>query len=260
MLYRSNDILSYFATAGNVGLVEVFGIATTGFLLLYFTFAIAAWAVTRRVLLPMGIGDVVERHPIRKGQIAKEIRRSLVSIAIFGGYGVLTFEAWCKGFVAINFGASWLKIGAEVAMLVIWNEVHFYTMHRSLHTPWLFRKVHRIHHESAVPTPFSTYSFHWIESMLLGSVMLLPMFIYRFSAPALLALPIISILLNTIGHSNYNLFANHPRMRSASVEHTAHHIRVNGNFGFYLPFFDRWARTALSRKPEHRTAIGHTAK
>jgi lathosterol oxidase len=260
MLHHGNDVLIQFAAAGTAGLFTVFGIAMAGFLILYFSFAIAAWIVVHRVLIPLRIGNVIEQHAIRKGQIAREIRHSLISIAIFGAYGALTLEAWRIGVVTIVFEPSWRKLGMDVMILLIWNEVHFYVMHRLLHTRWLFRNVHRIHHESAVPTPFSTYSFHWVESILLGSVMILPMLVHPFSAAALLALPIVSILLNTIGHWNYNLFASHAALRSASVEHAAHHIRINGNFGFYLPFFDRWVGTALPYKIEQRPATGRSAK
>lgn len=255
-MLHSNDTLAYFAHTGRMGLLEAFGISIAGFLLLYFSFAIGGWALTRCILLPLGIGDIVEPHGLRKGQIAKEIRHSLISIVIFGAYGALTFEAWRYGLVTIEFEASWPRIVTDIAILVVWNEIHFYTMHRLLHTRWLFRNVHRVHHESAVPTTFSTYSFHWIESILLGSVMILAMLVRPFSAAALLALPIISLLLNTIGHWNYDLFAYCAGMRSASVEHTEHHLRVNGNFGFYMPFFDRWAGTALPR----RSGIGRSTK
>lgn len=259
-MLHSNHILANFAQAGKIGLLEAFGISTAGFLLLYFSFAVGAWAFTRRILLPLRIGDIVERRGLRKGQIAEEMRHSLVSIVIFGAYGALTFEAWRYGFVTIDFDASWPRIVTDTAILVVWNEIHFYATHRLLHTRWLFRNVHRVHHESAVPTAFSTYSFHWIESILLGSVMILAMLVHPFSALALLALPIISLLLNTIGHWNYDLFANRAGIRSASVEHTAHHIRVDGNFGFYLPFFDRWAGTVLPHKSALRPGVGRSTK
>ena len=98
-----------------------------------------------------------------------------------------------------------------------------------------------------VPTPFSTYSFHWMEAILLGSVMILPMLFYTFSTAALLALPVMSIAFNTVGHCNYNVFAKYPSIHSASLEHSMHHLRVSGNYGFYLPFLDAWARTTLRR-------------
>ena len=189
----------------------------------------------------------MDKRPLRNGQIGWEIRRSLISILVFSVYGLLTFLAWRNGIVRVEFQPSWYKVAGDVAFLVVWNEVHFYCMHRLLHTRWLYRHVHRIHHESVIPTPFSTYSFHWLEAVLLGSVMILPMFFFKFSGAALLALPVMSIALNTIGHCNYNVFAKYPSIHSASLEHSMHHLRVGGNYGFYLPLLDVWARTTLRK-------------
>jgi len=247
MSRNNQTIRALAAAAGFEGLIIVFAGAVAGFLLLYFGSAIIAWFLTRTLLASIRIGATVDRRPLRSGQIGREIRRSLDSILIFGVYGLMTFVAWRSGIVTIEFHPSWLKLAGDLAFLLAWNEVHFYCMHRLLHTPWLYRHVHRIHHESLIPTPFSTYSFHWLEAVLLGSVMILPMLFYSFSAGALLALPLMSIVLNSIGHCNYNVFANHPSIYSASLNHSAHHQRVAGNYGFYLPFLDRWAKTTFWR-------------
>lgn len=236
------------ATGFEGALLAFFG-AALGFLMLYFGSAGANWFLTRRLLPRLGIGGIVDRRPLRDGQIGREISRSMVSILIFGAYGVVTFGAWRSGIVKIDFTAKWGQIAGDIAILLVWNELHFYGMHRLLHTRWLYRHVHRVHHESVVPTPFSTYSFHWVEAALLGSVMILPMLLFHFNVIALLALPVLSVAFNSIGHANYNVFAKHPEMHSASREHSMHHLRVSGNYGFYLPFLDQWARTRLRGAP-----------
>jgi sterol desaturase/sphingolipid hydroxylase (fatty acid hydroxylase superfamily) len=222
----------------------VFGAAFVSFATLYIIFAGGGWWLSRSLLPAWKIGAVVDPRPLREGQIAKEAWRSLVSIATFGGYGVLTVEIFRAGHVNVAWEPSWLRTGIDIVLLFVWNEAHFFACHRLLHTRWLYQHVHRIHHESVTPTPFSVYSFHWLESLLLGSVMITAMLFGTFSIWALLALPVFSILFNTIGHWNYNLFAGTAR-RSASVEHSHHHLRVAGNYGFYLPFLDRLFRTFL---------------
>ena len=82
-----------------------------------------------------------------------------------------------------------------MAVLLVWNDIHFYANHRLLHTRWL-RRFHAQHHRSLVTTPFSTYSFHPLEAALLGNVILLPMLLHDFSFAALLSLPVMSLLLN----------------------------------------------------------------
>ena len=75
--------------------------------------------------------------------------------------------------------------------------------------------------------------------------MLLATLVYDFHPAALAVLPLASLMLNTIGHWNYDVFAG--RRRSASVEHGRHHRFVAGTYGFYLPTLDRWLGTELPR-------------
>ena len=179
-----------------------------------------------------------------------EIINSLVSIAIFAGYGVLTVYAERNGVIRIDWmpGASTVLI--NLALLTVWNEVHFYTCHRLLHTRWLYRKVHVVHHRSVVPTPFTTYSFHWVEATMLSSVMILMALVWPLDIVSMIVFPGISLIANSIGHMNYAVFPDkdHGELLAACQRHTAHHTRWNGNYGFYWPLLDRWLGTRLERR------------
>src|SRR5690606_7086518 len=130
-----------------------------------------------------------------------------VSILIFGLYGVLTLFAYRTGLVDISFSRpGWLNAGFDMLILVLWYEVHFYLCHRLLHTKFLYKKVHLEHHRSYVSTPFSAFSFHWFEAVLLSSVMILAMFVYTFHVIVLILFPVVSLLFNNFGHMNYDLF------------------------------------------------------
>lgn len=211
--------------------------------LLYAAFAGLGWALFRCLLPALGIGRIIDARPLRDGQIATEIRRSLVSIFVFSCYAPLTEYAYRNGYIRVSWDYQWPLAIAQLALLFVWNEVHFYVSHRLLHTRWLYRHVHRLHHESVIATPFAIYSFHWLEAALLGSVIFLPLFAWPFEFPALCLLPVMSLIFNTIGHSNYDVFAG--TRYSASVEHSQHHHRVAGNYGFYLPWLDNWFGTRL---------------
>ncbi len=232
------------------GPLAVVGTVFVAFLSLYAAFAGLGWWLSRRILPAFKIGAVLDKSPLRKGQIKKEVYRSIRSIAIFAIYGALTVELFRAGIVSVSWDASWTRTSLDILLLFVWNELHFFACHRLLHTRWLYRHVHRIHHESIPPTPFSIFSFHWFEALLLGSVMITAMLLRTFSVWALLALPVFSALFNTIGHWNYNLFAGTNR-RSASAEHGKHHERVTGNYGFYLPYLDRMFQTTL-RQSTHK--------
>ena len=48
-------------------------------------------------------------------------------------------------------------------LIPIWREVHFYAVHRLIHKPVLYRKVHALHHRNVNPGPWSGLSMHPIE-------------------------------------------------------------------------------------------------
>ena len=92
--------------------------------------------------------------------------------------------------------------------------MHFWVNHRLLHTRPL-RRFHLPHHRSVVTTPFSTYSFHPIEALMLGNVIMLPMMLHDFSFWSLASVPLFSLFFNRIGHANYDFFPRCP-MRTGS--------------------------------------------
>ena len=58
--------------------------------------------------------------------------------------------------------AAWVVAG------LLFNDAWFYGWHRTLHHPALFRHVHVVHHRSVDVNPFTSYSFHVVEAVLLG--------------------------------------------------------------------------------------------
>jgi sterol desaturase/sphingolipid hydroxylase (fatty acid hydroxylase superfamily) len=132
----------------------------------------------------------------------------------------------------------------ELPVLYVWNEVHFFVIHRALHWRPLYRGVHIWHHRSVLTTPFSAYSFHPLESFLLGSVMPLALLMHAFSPWALLGLTVMSLILNVSGHLPYEEI--HPRSKlfrhllGHSRYHNRHHREFHTHYAFSLAWLDRW--------------------
>lgn len=223
-------------------------ITAVGFAGIYFGLGGLGWLMAQRVLPRWGVGRVIDERPLRAGQVREEVRWSLVSIAIFGGYGALTLWLGTRGFATLRWELTAGGLLRDLVVLAIWNEVHFYVCHRLLHTRWLFRHVHSVHHRSRVPTPFSTYAFHPVEATLLGSVMVLLQLFYDVSIYGAIFYPLVSLTMNTLGHLNYSVLPGHwwSAPLRASEHHGLHHRKVQGNYGFQLPVLDQVLGTELS--------------
>lgn len=188
------------------------------------------------------------QHNLRKGQIGTEIRQSLLSIFVFSIQAIPLQYLVAHGYARVSFSNPW-ELLWQIPVLFLWNEIHFYLMHALLHRKWLMKKVHFVHHRSKEPTLFSVYSFHWFEAFLLGTVIFLPMILYPFHIFAILSLPVMSIILNLMGHSNHEGPSDKdPEHISRFIfRHSMHHKWSNGNFGFMLPYLDQLFNTKLPK-------------
>lgn len=208
--------------------------------------ALNLW-ITRTLMHSWGHGGRLDPRPLSPGQASRERAQSALSVLLFGAGSVVPWGLLQLSWAELAIRASGWQIAAELCALVIWNEVHFYANHWLLHRPWL-RRFHLLHHRSVVVTPWSTYCFHPVEALMLGNVILLPMLLHDFSVWSLLALPVISIVFNNIGHSNFDFLpdAHHDRWwLNGARRHHLHHACYHGNFGFMFPFMDRLFGTAL---------------
>lgn len=224
---------------------------------LYFGMALLNIAVVT-ILKRLHIGRVLDTRPLAKGQIRRELQYAFSSIVIFGVGLLLPWLMLRATWATVRTDRAIWLIGLEILVLLLWNEVHFYLHHRVLHHRWMFPRFHVQHHRSYVTTPFSTYAFHPVEALLLGSVPLLPMLLHAFSWQALVALPILSMLFNSVGHANYDAFPQRGGrgVLLASRRHHLHHAYFKGNFGFLLGFMDAYFNTALADTPPQAHTVG----
>jgi len=211
------------------------------FLTLYLAFAGAVWGIARHINRP------IELRPLGIRQIRTETLNSLRTILLFGLSIVFVWGAYQIGWIDISSDASVIQILLEMLILVLWNDLHFYFLHRFLHIK--LKKTHVTHHKSVTATPFTAYSMSSLEALLLGSVLPTAMLLHDFAAAALIFLPLWSILINTLSHSNCDFF---PHAKEGSLlgfikHHQTHHSRYHDNFGFFFSQLDTWLGTSRSK-------------
>lgn len=207
------------------------------FLIIYLFFASFTWCIARLVTRP------IESKKIKAAQIRTEILDSLRSILIFGIGLVIPWAMITFNLAAFPEKISVISILNELLILIIWNDIHFYGMHRLLHSQ--FKKIHSAHHLSVTATPFTAYSMSIWEAMRLGSVMPIAMLFHDFSIVSLAFLPIWSIAINTLAHSNCNLFPNASEhsLLGFVKHHQNHHSNYHGNYSFFFTQLDCWFKT-----------------
>ena len=184
--------------------------------------------------------------------LRRELAYSALTVLVFGGVNAVIFGFGWDAYMRIYFHFRdlpawwfWLSIPA---MLVL-HDTFFYWMHRAMHLPWLFGRVHRVHHQSIYPTAFAAYSFHPWEAV--GEALIVTAIIYMIPVHplALLLFQTLSTLYNAYGHSGREFYpegvADHGlgRWLNTATLHAHHHRRGQHNYGLYFPSWDRWMKT-----------------
>lgn len=95
-------------------------------------------------------------------------------VSIWSAYEVLMMWALANGYAPALLwpqDAAWLLL--FILLVPIWESFYFYLIHRLLHWPPLYRRVHYLHHRNTNVGPWSGLSMHPLEHIIyLGSVMI----------------------------------------------------------------------------------------
>ena len=170
----------------------------------------------------------------------RERRRWCIGVAIGTAYDCAL--RWAMLHHAGSFGtllplpASSMDTGRLVALAVGcigFVDLHFYCVHRTLHTPLLYKHIHSSHHQSRNPNPISGLSLHPIESALYFSALPMALALAAFGGVQLHAFHYCVIK----GILDFNPIWGHAGFGGAfggSYHHYVHHTvgyKLHVNFG-----------------------------
>ena len=146
---------------------------------------------------------------------------------------------------------SVIAVLAWVVGGLLFNDAWFYGWHRLLHHPRLFRYVHVVHHRSIDVNPFTSYSFHAVEAVLLGVWVVPAALLLPVPMTAIGVLQVVGLANNLMAHLGYEFLPRWllkvPVLRwtNTATFHSLHHTRSRGNFGLHTRLWDRLLGTEL---------------
>jgi len=194
------------------------------------------------------VANKIQSENISVKDIKKEIYNSSVVFSIISLLNCLILYTPLVHYTLIyhdisDYSIIWLLLSIPAGLLI--HDTYFYWMHRLLHHKKLFRRAHIIHHQSTNPTPFASYSFHYLEAIVEGLIIPLLLFIIPLHPTAVYSFVVFSFIINVYGHLGYEIAPKWFRssflfnVLNTSTYHNLHHSHGYGNYGLYFRFWDK---------------------
>ena len=185
-------------------------------------------------------------------QLYREIRWSTISTGIFALAGAGLLVLWQRGLTSVYTDTEshawwWMPLSLGVAMFL--HEAAYYWLHRWMHLPGVYRIVHRVHHESSIPSSFTAFAFHPLEGLLQALILPIILVLVPMHTAVILFYLTVMTLSAVINHLDIEVypakFHQHPvgRWLIGATHHSMHHKQHHYHFGLFFTFWDRWAGT-----------------
>lgn len=182
------------------------------------------------------------QHPkYLRNQVWLEIKQASGALPLMSLLTAPFFLAEVRGYGKLYEHTSdgpgrWYDI-AQMPFFLFFTDMFVYMIHRGLHHPLIYKRLHKPHHKWIMPTPFASYAFHPVD----GWMQSLPYHIYPMILPlqkwAYLGL-FIFINFWTIMIHDGEFVSDNPVINGAAC-HSIHHYAFNYNYGQYFTLWDR---------------------
>ena len=227
-------------------------------------YLIAAASMALALRLAPGAWVALRRLQVRLPG-AEDIRRELL-------YSTLTVLVFSVISTAIVLGAEhglfrvyrdiadfgWAYFLASIALLIVAHDTYFYWTHRLMHSRYLFRFFHRVHHLSRAPTPWAAYAFAPAEAVVQAAFLPLALLVFPAHWTAIFLFALHMIVRNVLGHSGVSVEPARllrgwwGRWMTTTAHHDLHHERGRYNYGLYFAWWDRLMGT---EHPDYRARL-----
>ncbi|CCO28872.1 sterol desaturase, putative [Rhizoctonia solani AG-1 IB] len=218
-------------------LISLTLITLIGIHVLYFVFAALSYYLI--------FDHNMMKHPrFLKNQVKLEIECALRAFPAMTLLTLPWFLGEVRGYSRLyedpaEYGYAYLVL--SVPFFFVFTDYLVYWIHRLLHHPLLYKRLHKPHHKWLIPTPFASHAFHPVD----GYAQSLPYHIFIFLFPlqrwvylgSFVAVNFWSIFIHDSDMITGNTFVN---IINGPAHHTLHHLYFTCNYGQYFTWADRW--------------------
>ena len=182
------------------------------------------------------------KHPkFLKNQEWKEIQVATNSVIWMTLYTVPWFLGEVRGYSrltkTIDESGGYLGIALSMVGFLFFTDMGIYWIHRWLHHPILYSRIHKPHHRWIVPTPYASHAFAPLD----GYFQSLPYHIYVYLFPMhrwVYVFMFVFVNAWTVSIHDGEYVSRHWFINGAA-NHTLHHLYFNYNYGQYFTLWDR---------------------
>lgn len=194
----------------------------------------------------------ITAKPYAHNQFRKEIYWSLLSSSIFAFFGASTFVLWYNGYTQIYLNVNdfgWVYFFTSLLIAMFLHETYYYFLHRWMHQPKIYRLVHKVHHDSFVPSPWTAFSFHPLEATLEALILPLIVLVLPLHYYVIVLHLSIMTLSSVVNHLDIEIYPKGSERHFigkwwiGATHHSLHHKQFKYNFGLYFTFWDKVLKT-----------------
>ena len=183
-------------------------------------------------------------------QIKREIKWAFLSSIVFTALCAVSLFLYQYNLTAIytqvdEYSVMYFVL-SPILVLSLY-ESYYYWLHRWMHTPPIFKIVHKVHHESSKPTVFTAFSFHPLEAFLQFLFFPLIIIIIPIHLSMLGFVFALLTVCAVINHGGFEIYSARIRKHViGAAHHDRHHRDFRKNFGLTFTWWDKLMNTESS--------------
>lgn len=181
-------------------------------------------------------------HPkFLRNQLKMEVRQAMEAMPVMSALTTPFFVGEVRGYTKLYDSPSEAPFPLynliQFPLFMAFTDFCIYWIHRGLHHPLVYRRLHKPHHKWIVPTPYASYAFHPVDGWSQSVPYHLFPFLFPLQKVSYLGLFVFVTIWTVLIHDGE--YATRSPVINGSACHTLHHLYFNYNYGQFFTLWDR---------------------